>query len=359
MVERADVVLIGGGPAGLSAAGALKRLGHDAVVLERDPHVGARWESRYDRLHLHTVRSFSGLAHVPIPRAYGRYPSKDAYAQYLRDYVAELGLDVRTGVDVTGVRPCCGRWELEAAGTTWCARAVVLATGRYDEPVLPEWAGRSDYRGRLLHSAEYRNPGEFAGRSVLVVGLGNSGAEIAGDLAHDGVASVTVAVRTPPPITPRDVLGVPIHLFGLALAGFPPAAVDRAGAVMRRVRVGDLRKYGLGNPAWGPFVFKRPPVIDVGFLDALIRGRIRVRPAVTRLTPTGAVFADGTEEPFDAVVAATGYRTAELADASAPGVFRIGYRESVRGALFEINRDSRTLAREIATYLERPAPTLS
>src|SRR6266850_991519 len=110
--ERADVVVVGGGPAGLSVAGALRRVGQAAVVLERDDRIGARWDSRYDGLHLHTVRRYSGLAHLPIPRAHGRYVSKDGFVRYLREYVAELALDVRTGTHVSAVRPDSDLWEI-------------------------------------------------------------------------------------------------------------------------------------------------------------------------------------------------------------------------------------------------------
>jgi putative flavoprotein involved in K+ transport len=372
--ERADVVVIGGGPAGLSVAGALSRLGRVAVVLERDDRVGTRWANRYDGLHLHTVRRYSGLAHLPISRAKGQYVSKDGYASYLRDYVAQLELDVRTGTDVSAVRPHRGLWGIESEETNWLAPVVVLATGRHDEPAGHDLPGAGDYRGRLLHSADYRSPDEFKDLSVLVVGLGNSGAEIAAELAGDGATTVAVAVRTPPPITQREVLGVPVQLLGILLARFPGPAVDRVGAALRRVRIGDLRKYGLDPPAWEPFTAKRPPVIDAGFLRELKLGRVEVRRAVVRLTPTGAEFADGTTGTFDTVIAATGFRTAlpllldlpGLLDDSGcpgngrqyPGLYSIGYRESIRGALFEINRTSRSLARSISSYLERPRPLL-
>lgn len=369
-----DVVVVGGGPAGLSVAGALSRLGRAAVVLERDDRIGTRWENRYDALHLHTVRRYSGLAHLSVPRVQGRYVSKDGYAHYLREYVARLSLDVRTGTPVCAVRPYCGLWEVESRETSWFAPVVVLATGRHDEPVGHDLPGAGDYRGLLLHSAEYRSPVDFKNRSVLVVGLGNSGAEIAAELARDGATTVAVAVRTPPPITQREVLGVPVQLLGILLARFPGPPVDRVGAALRRVRSGDLRKYGLEPPAWEPFTAKRPPVIDAGFLRELKLGRVDVRRAVVRLTPTGADFADGTTETFDAVIAATGFRTAlprlvdlpDLFDDSGcpgngrqyPGLHFIGYRESVRGALFEINRNSRSLAQSISSYLERPRPLL-
>jgi cation diffusion facilitator CzcD-associated flavoprotein CzcO len=379
--RAAAILVVGGGAAGLSAAAALARRGHRATVLDRDDRIGGTWARRYERLRLHTARRFSGLAHHPLPRHYPRYVPKDLYARYLADYAARFPLDVRLGQEVTAVRHRPGApggldWEADAGGATWRARAVVLATGHYAEPWLPPWEGRDRFPGPVLHSAAYASGRAFAGRRVLVVGLGNSGAEIAADLVECGAAAVSVAVRTPPPIVPRDLLGVvPVQLLGLALSPLGlPRLFDRLGAWLRRLTVGDLRPYGLADAAWGPFTARRPAVIDVGFLDHLKAGRLAVRPALARLTARGAVFADGTEEAVDAVVAATGYRTGlerilrvpgalgpggRPAYPSArptpwPGLYFTGFDESLAGHLFEANRGARRLAREIDRYLAPP-----
>ena len=161
-----------------------------------------------------------------------------------------------------------------------------MATGHYVEPRVPGWARDTAFQGRLLHSAAYRSGRDFAGLRALVVGLGNSGAEIATDLVEQGASSVSVAVRTPPPIVTRELFGaMPVQLFGIALMPLRiPRVVDRVGAVLRKRAVGDLRPYGLQPAAWGPFTARRPAVIDVGFLDVLKAGRVTVRPAVERLT---------------------------------------------------------------------------
>ena len=179
---------------------------------------------------------------------------------------------------------------------------------------------------------------------------------------------------------PRDLFGVvPVQLLGLALTPVPAATlIDRAGAVTRRVAIGDLSRYGLGKAEWGPFTARRPPVIDVGFLKQLKRGGIEVRPAPAQFTSDGVVFADGREESFAAVIAATGYETGlrrllEVPDAVRPdgrprfrsgrptphaGLYFIGFDETTRGVLFEARRDSLRLARDVRRYLEtRSTPT--
>ena len=351
--------MVGGGAAGLSTAGALAHRGIRAVVLEQDGEIGARWAGRYERLHLHTVRRYSGLAHYPLPRELPKYVSKDQYAGYLREYAEHFRLDVRLGQSVQKIEPAAGGWSVATANGGWLSKVVVLATGAHDLPVIPAWPGADGYGGRLLHSSEYRSGREFAGSDVLVVGLGNSGAEIAADLVEQGAARTAVSVRTTPPITRRELMGVPVQLLGIAFARFPPRVVDSVGSVLRRIGTGDLTPYGLGDADWGPFVAHRPPLIDVGFLDHLKSGRIDVLPAVTGFTASGVTFADGRSETFDTVIAATGFRNAipELLDLPDPlaathaGLYLIGFRDSVRGALFEIDRHSRRLASTISGSL--------
>jgi putative flavoprotein involved in K+ transport len=375
MSAAEGVVIVGAGAAGLSTAAALTRRGVDALVIDREDRIGASWSRRYERLHLHTIRRFSGLAHHGIPRRYPRYLSKDQYATYLAEYAERFRLRVALRENVTAIRP--GKeyvWEIETSRRTLCSEIVIVATGHYAEPRLPAWEGVDEFQGRLLHSAEYDSGSAFAGLRALVVGLGNSGAEIATDLVEQGAASVAVAVRTPPPIVTREMFGVvPVQLFGIALMPLRiPRIVDRVAAVLRRGTVGDLGPYGIGPAAWGPFTARRPAVIDVGFLDVLKERRVAVRPALRRLTRDGVEYADGSTEEVDIVVVATGFGTGlegvlrdvpALVDengrplarsgkpTAAPGLYFIGFDETVRGHLFEARRESRRLAQTIARSL--------
>src|SRR5690348_2150785 len=142
-----EIAVVGGGAAGLSAAGALKCRGRDPIVFERGARVGDVWAQRYERLRLHTV--YSSLAHLPLPREYPKYPTKDHYAAYLRGYARHFGLRVVAGCAVRSIRPEAGRWRLAGDCGEWLARVVVLATGQYGEPALPDWPGRAEYRGEL------------------------------------------------------------------------------------------------------------------------------------------------------------------------------------------------------------------
>lgn len=377
-MPESTVVVVGGGASGLSAAAALTRRGIAAVVLEQDAQLGGTWARRYEALHLHTVRGFSGLAHFPIPSRYPTYLSRDGVVAYLEEYARHFALRIVTGTTVQRIRsrsmPPRG-WSIEiAGGDEWHGRVVAIATGQYRQPLIPPWGGRDSYPGRLAHSATYLNASPYVGQRVLVVGAGNSGAEIATDLSYHGAAYVAVSVRTPPPVVPRDPFGLPVQRTSILLSALPPAVANRLGWATARLALGDLTRYGMPSGDFAPYTTKRIPLIDVGFVRALKQGRVEVRPALERLTPTGAVFADGTSEPFDAIIAATGYTTGleSLVDASdvldergeprgtsgeptaQPGLYFVGFTHSLRGHLFEANRASRRLARNVARYLTSP-----
>jgi putative flavoprotein involved in K+ transport len=375
-MPESTVVIVGGGASGLSAAGALQRRGIKAVVLEEDKVLGGTWARRYDRLHLHTVRGFSGLAHYSIPRRYSKYLSREEFVSYLAEYAQHFDLRVMTDCPVRRVRIDSDRLSYWAAVTPrgdWHCRVIVIATGQYRVPILPNWLGRETYRGDLVHSSRYRSALPYSGKRVLVVGAGNSGTEIATDLAEHGAAHVALSIRTPPPIVPRDPFGMPVQRTGILLSFLPAAVADQIARFTARLVLGDLTRHGLQTPQWMPYSARRIPVIDVGFVSALKQHRVQIRPALSRLTAAEAVFEDGSAEPFDAIIAATGFSTGlnELLEAkevlndldepvdpsghptARPGMFFMGYTHSLRGHLFEANLASRRLAKNVQQYLQR------
>jgi len=322
-VPESTVVVIGGGAAGLSTAAALSRRGVDAVVLEQDAAPGGTWARRYDRLHLHTVRRYSGLAHFPIPRHYPLYLSRADFVAYLNEYARHFQLRIVAGTTVQKIRSSDAAprtWTVDTVGGgAWHGRVAVVATGQYRQPLVPPWPGRDAYAGLLSHSVAYSNAVPYAGQRVLVVGAGNSGAEIATDLSDHGAAHVAISIRTPPPIVPRDPFGMPVQRSSLVLSALPPAIADRLARVSARFVLGDLTRYGMPQADFAPYSRRRVPLIDVGFVEALKRGRVVVKAAVERLTESGAVFADGTSDRFDAIVAATGFTTGLDSLLDAPG----------------------------------------
>jgi len=377
-MPQSTVVIVGAGASGLSAAGALQRRGIKAVLLEKDEELGGTWARRYDRLHLHTVRGFSGLAHYSIPRRYSKYVAREDFVAYLAEYAQHFDLRVVTGCPVQKVRIESEKppsWAAVTARGDWHCRVIVIATGQYSIPILPKWGGSETYRGDLVHSSRYTSALRYTGKRVLVVGAGNSGTEIATDLAEHGAAHVAISIRTPPPIVPRDPFGMPVQRTGILLSFLPSAVADRLARLTARMVLGDLTRHGLQTPQWMPYSARRVPVIDVGFVSALKQRRVQIRPALARLTVTDAIFEDGSAEPFDAIIAATGFSTGldELLEAkevlndsdepveqsgqptARPGMFFMGYTHSLRGHLFEANLASRRLAKNVERYLQRTA----
>jgi putative flavoprotein involved in K+ transport len=363
-----DAVVIGGGAAGLAAAAMLKRRGLEPVVLERGPEVGWSWRGRYECLHLHTVRWLSGLPGRRIPRAYGKWVPRDRVCEYLRAYADHHALDVRLGVEALRVERADGGWRVETSEGPLEAARVVVASGYNHSPVVPDWPGRDAFPRTFLHSSEYRSAEQFRGQDVLVVGAGNSAAEIAVDLERGGAASVRLSVRTPPHIVRRDRLGIPSQVVGIAMTKLPRRWINPIALWLRRHTIPDLAPYGLPIPPEPPgATFLRKwmiPILDVGIVDAVRSGRVLVVPAVERFEGAEVVLADGSRLTPDAVVAGTGFqprleplvghldvldeRGRPTGATPLPGLHFVGFTVTLGGLLRTIGVEARRLADEVA-----------
>ncbi|MFF8592511.1 flavin-containing monooxygenase [Streptomyces sp. NPDC015220] len=369
------VYVVGGGPGGLAAAYALRARGVRAVVLERSDQVGASWRGHYDRLRLHTTRRLSALPGLPIPRRFGRWVARDDVVRYLEKYAEHHALEIVTGVEVTRVEPAPDGtgWLLRATGgRELTGGAVVVATGHNHTPRLPDWPGRGQYTGELLHASAYRNPGPYAGRDVLVVGVGNTGAEIAVDLVEGGAGRVRLSVRTAPHIVRRSTAGWPAQYTGVLCRRLPVRLVDRLARPLARLSVPDLSEHGLPRPDTGLYSRVREgaiPVQDVGLVDAVRTGRVEVVAAVDGFEDGEVLLADGARIRPDAVIAATGYSRG-LTDlvghlgvldgrgrpvvhgprtpGNAPGLYFTGFTNPVSGMLRELAIDAERIARAVA-----------
>jgi indole-3-pyruvate monooxygenase len=369
-IARLPAVIVGAGPAGLASAACLKQRGIDALVLEAGPAAGHSWRNHYDRLHLHTVKEQSQLPGLPFSKEVPRYPSRAEMVAYLEAYAARFAIVPRTGEPVRRVSAEAGGFTVDSAHASYHARAVVVAAGYNRVPNPERLPGQEGFRGTLLHSGGYRNGDAFAGQRVLVVGAGNTGAEIALDLAERG-ATPTLAVRTPVNVVPRDFLAMPTQLTGIRMRKAPLKLADGIGRLVSRLAFGNLARYGLERPTLGPIssikLRRRIPLIDVGTIGAIKRGEIAVKPAVERFTKTGAVFRDGSAGEFEAAVLATGFRPALEKIMAVPGVldsdgypldwtgggacpnlFFVGYENVSTGLLREIAIQAEAVAAEIA-----------
>jgi putative flavoprotein involved in K+ transport len=368
-----EAVVIGAGPGGLAAAAMLRRAGVEVCVVDRSDSVASSWRGHYDRLHLHTVRWLSHLPGYRIPRRYGRWVARDDVIRYLESYAARHRLDICLNTNVTRIDRDAGRWLLRTDTEELSASYVVVATGHNHTPAMPDWPGAGEFTGELVHASRYRNGAGYAGRSVLVVGTGNTGAEIAVDLVECGARDVALSVRTPPHIVLREKFGVPSLALGVLFRHLPERLFDPIAAAIRRVDIGDLSAYGLPVPKDGLYERIRRddqiPLIDVGFLDQLKAGRVVVVPAVSGFDGDYVCLADGSRRRADAVIAATGYQRAleplvghlgvlgddgrpkvrgGANDPGAPGLWFTGFTNPISGMFRELGIDAKRIARAVA-----------
>jgi putative flavoprotein involved in K+ transport len=367
-----STVVVGAGPAGLAAAAMLGRHGIEAIVLERGDGPAASWRGHYDSLHLHTVRSLSSLPGTPLPRSLGRWVAREGFVAYLEEYAASHQLAIRTGVTVRRIGRAAGGYTLETTQGPVEAQSVIVATGYTRAPVIPDWPGREQFEGHLLHSSEYRNAQPFRGLRVLVVGSGNSGSDIAVDLAAGGAGQVWLSVRRPPCVVPRQVPGVPAQVAAIGLHRLPPPVADALAALERRAFIGRLDAQGL--PGYRNPVFSRRrregtlPILDFGFVARLREGAFRVVPGVEGFAEGRVVLEGDRSVSPDVVIAATGYRPAleplvghlglldargdprvhgAAADPAAPGLHFTGFRNPITGALRELRSEATGIARAV------------
>ena len=309
-----DVLIAGAGPAGLAAAAELGRRGVSALVLERGESVATSWRRRYDRLRLNTSRWTSSLPHARYPKAAGLFPSRDHVVGHLEDYAARNSIEIRSGTTVERVDRDDHHWTLTTSAGQMTAAHLIIATGHQHTPWIPAWPGREQFSGRLLHSAEYRNPRQFHRADVLVVGPGCSGMEIAYDLAEGGASRVRVAIRTQPNIILRQAGPLPGDVPATLMYRLPPQIGDRQTRLIRRLTIGDLSAHGLVPPKEGIMSRvhregKAPAILDKPVIDAIKQRRIEIIAAVDSLDATGVVLADRTRLEPHVVIAATGYTT--------------------------------------------------
>ncbi|MGW6978863.1 ArsO family NAD(P)H-dependent flavin-containing monooxygenase [Streptomyces sp. NPDC054932] len=350
MTQRTDVVVIGGGQAGLAAGYHLRRLGVEHVILDAQTAPGGAWQHTWDSLRLFSPAQYSSLPGRLMPSQSGElHPDAAHVVEYLTDYEKRYALPVQRGIWVDSVHRDGPGLRVETDSGAWIARAVISATGTWTRPFVPAVPGRRDYRGRQLHTVQYRSPSEFAGQRVVVVGGGNSGAQIAADVA--GTAELTWVTQRPPRYLADDIDG---------RALFDAATARRRALDEGRTDTGGVASLG--------DIVAVPPVRaarDAGLLSA--------RPMFTCLTTTGVEWADGTRTEADTVIWCTGFRPALAPFASLrlrgsrgriatvgtraadePRLHLLGYGDwtgPASATLIGVGRPAREAAREIAGLL--------
>jgi len=376
-MQSEHVLVVGAGPAGLASSACLRREGVSHVVLEREGQIASAWHRHYDRLHLHTTKTFSGLPMTPWPKATPRYPSREQVVQYLQAYAAEHHVAPRLGVKVHAVQNRGDHFAVDTSAGVIAPRVVVMATGYNGVPKRPPIPGVESFLGSVIHAGIYKNATPYQGKRVLVIGCGNSGAEIALDLAEQRV-DVAMVVRGPVHVVPRDLFGRPTQHTNVLLSHLPLALRDAIAMSIIGPVVGDLSRWGIVRPAVGPNRMieesGRIPILDIGTVAMIKKGSIRVLPAVQEILPDSVRFASGVLHPFEAIIFATGYTPGldqmikgfeAIADARGrpdrfgqesriPGLYFVGFKNPPTGALREIALEAPRVARAIRAAVGGP-----
>jgi glycine/D-amino acid oxidase-like deaminating enzyme len=370
MPERIPVLVVGAGPAGLATSQQLSERRVPHRVLERGDTVGYTWANLYDSLTLHTGKHMSSLPGMPFPRTAPLFVPRQEFWQYLERYSRAFGLPVDTNCGVERVARTNGTWRLRTRGGELDADVVVVATGIVANPRVPRFPGQERFGGRVVHSVEYRRPDAYVGRRVLVVGVGNSGAEIGSEIARAG-GTVTVAVRSGANVVPLTLAGLPIQYVSYWVRKLPRPVQEGVVALVRLMTELRRGKPVLPRPGYSPL--DAIPVIGFHLVDAISQGLIDVRAGVAELTADGARFTDGTARGFDDIILATGFGAAlgplgalvqtdakgfarrrdRVVSLDQPNLYVVGHNYDATGGLYNIQHDARLAARLIAGSLAR------
>ena len=368
MIQK-DAIIVGAGPSGLAISALLRKSGLDFEVLEKSNQIANSWKNHYDRLHLHTVKDFSNLPLLPFPPDYPRYVSRKQVCDYLDSYAEKFNIKPILNSEVVSISKEEKEWRIMTNNSEYLSKYVIVCTGYNHHPIIPDWKGKEIFSNPWIHSKDYRNPDKFLNKKVLVVGAGNTGAEIALDLSLKNI-QVSMVVRGPLRIVPREILGIPTQINAMLLNLLPLGPADMISRVLLHLTTQDLSSFGIRRPEIGSVrqvkEQEKIPLIDLGTVRAIREGKIKIRPGIREFKKTSIVFENGTEEEFDSVIFATGYKSgidglfkkphkyfndkgipAIKGSESDRGLYFLGFHNHITGFLRYINIESGKILSDI------------
>ncbi|MBM1312341.1 NAD(P)-binding domain-containing protein [Sulfitobacter mediterraneus] len=310
--------LIGAGPMGLAAAKVMSEQGISFQGFELHSDVGGLWDidaprsTMYETAHLISSKTMTEFADFPMREDVAEYPSHTEMKRYFQDFAAHYGLysKYHFNAEVLSAVP------LGTAGAGWRVTwrdaqgkeqsdvfaGVMIANGTLSEPNMPSFKGQFD--GELIHAANYRDPHQFTGKRVLIVGAGNSGCDIAVDAIHHG-KSCDISMRRGYYFVPKYVFGKPADTMG-GMIKLPMWLKRKVDGMILKWFVGDPQKYGFPKPDYA--LYESHPVVNSLILFHAGHGDLKVRPDIDHLDGKTVHFADGTQAEYDMILTATGYR---------------------------------------------------
>ncbi|MDY8136257.1 NAD(P)/FAD-dependent oxidoreductase [Aquimarina sp. 2201CG5-10] len=310
-IKNVKNLIIGAGPAGLAVAGRFRKSNISFEIVEQTDKIAWSWHNHYDRLLLHTVKELSYLPHLEFPKEYPRYVPKDSLTAYYESYAKHFKIQPHFNTKVQSIYKEGDQWKVITNDQNFFAKNVIIATGVNRVPFSPVWKNQDTYKGVVVHSRNYKNASPFKAQKVLVVGMGNTGAELALDLSESGT-DVTISVRSPLLIVPRDINGNPVQITAKKLEKLPFGLGRWIGQKVRNIVIGDLSKYGVSISKEDPIDHLKQtgktPVIDLGTVQAIKEGKIKVIGDIVSFYEKGVVLDQAIHKEFDKVILATGYR---------------------------------------------------
>lgn len=365
------VIVVGAGAAGLAMADALQRRGISVRVLEMEARLGEQWRRRHDQLQLNTHRALSKLSSLAYPAGTRAFPHKDVMVDYLARFAADRKIDVTFNTPVDRIERKGDCWLVHTPSGQAKATHVVIATGRDRLPFIPAWPGLDQFRGTVVHAADFGSATSYENRNVLVVGAGNSGFDVLNHLVRVNTGSIWLSARNGPTLMPKRIGSLAVPRFAGVMARLPVGLADLLLAAVQRLAFGDLRRYGLPSAPKGGAsrlaVDQIAIAVDEGAARAIRAGRIKVLPPVKAFTSDAVVLSDGNSIRPDIVIAATGYRTGletmleglDVLDANGvplvngavpcgqPGLWFIGMRPSLVSLFQAASIDAQQIAERI------------
>lgn len=345
-----DVIIIGGGQSALACGYFLRRTQLNYIILDDQEKPGGAWNHGWDSLTLFSPAQFSSLPGWFMPESIGKFPSRKETIRYLSDYETKYNIPVLRATKVNSVKQTDSGFQIETTKGTYSAKAVISATGNWSAPFIPPTKGRESFKGLQMHSAHYKTPDIFEGQKVLVVGAGNSGAQLLAEIST--VAHTEWSTLGPP-------IFLPDHVDGRVL-------FDTATAMYNAQKEGrpiDKPQYDLSNIVMVPSV-----------VDARQRDVLQSKGKVAEITPDGVIWESGEQENFDAIVWCTGFKPAtqhleslNITDAEGkinvsgtrsnniPGLWLFGYGHwtgFASATLIGVGRSARATIIEVEEYIK-------
>jgi cation diffusion facilitator CzcD-associated flavoprotein CzcO len=365
-------IIIGAGPSGLAMAGRFSKLGIPYIILEKTNTVGNEWRNHYNRLHLHTDKAYSDLPHLAFPKEYPTFVPKNQYIQYLENYVELFKIKPLFNQEVISVEKQGELWLVITNKGTFLTENVIVSTGYNRVPKIPHFINQFLFEGEVIHSSDYKSAEKFKDKNVLVVGYGNSGAEIALDLYENG-AKTYIAIRNPVNIVNREFMGRSTQGLAIFLSKFGSGFYDFISKIFKKISTGAMDGTGIPISQLAPSeqlrTLGKVPVIDVGTLQQIKAKNIIVLPDIQEFLHDSVIFKDGQIIKFDAVILATGYNAhlEKIIKNIAPilnekaypkymwsdspefnGLYFLGFNLPLTGILRDINLSSDKIVQKIA-----------